>query len=189
MNTETFEEQLKQLRPAHCGNLMADTFYQSGWNACEESLGQRCKNFGGFRRAMPTFAAGLVCGLMLFLGSFLWSAQSGDSHQTIVVEHPVSKSGGEKNDESSERERTHERPKVVLTRPLGRGWEIDDLFNTSPLSIKQSSPLSLAAKNGWTAQIQAGSHPLTTSKVTGDLQRETLTSSPLNKRLLNELML
>lgn len=189
MSSDMFEQQLKQLRPAGCDDRMADTFYQSGWDACEKSLSTGNHHVNGWRRAMPTFSTGLACGFVLSLTAFLWSPNSDDTGQPAIAQQPAAPNGEEQIEGSSDNEPTSQRPTMAVTETSGRSWEIDDLLVASPISVEQFSPLSPAARNGWSAQLQASSYPSMAVDATEKTERKTLTSSPLNERIFNELML
>lgn len=194
MNSESFEQHLKQLRPTNCNDRTADTFYQSGWNACEKSARVQSKGQGGLRRSMPTFATGLACGLMLSVATVLWSSTSEDTNRTTVVDLPETTSADNAMTEHAiaehvETKTNSEQQQVASLETSGPFWKIEDLFRASPVSVEKPSPLSLAARNGWYAQIQTVHHSNSTSETVANIRPEPLTLSPLNQQLLNDLML
>ena len=194
MNSAEFEQRLKQLRPVSCDDRTAETFYQSGWQACEQSLAlQRAKTVSSVHKR-SAFATGLVCGLLMWAVVAIWSS-SMESEPVIVDTklpgQPAIKSVRDAavidtdlpNLESDESQRI-----------ASQRWKIDDIFIASRLMMERPSPLSLASRRGWSAQIK------TTSAITGlrpkdgptfdsNIDPDPLTISPMNNRLLQELML
>lgn len=192
MNSADFEQHLKQLRPVNCDDRLAETFYQSGWQACEKSLAVRNTTNVSAARTLPTFVTGLVCGLTLWAFAFLMSSPTEPT--TAIV-----------NTKQQELPTVESASKPVMIEevvaqvdldqwPLvaSQRWQIEDLFVRSPLLIEKPSPLSLAARHGWSSQVEMTS-VITRSDSkedrTGDFERDPLTISPVNNRLLQELML
>lgn len=189
MNSETFEQQLKQLRPTNCDDRLADTFYKSGWDACQKSLERRSIKPIRSSRSVPTFVTGLACGLMVSICSLFWAFQGDQKDQVMVVDKPREPSAEIALPDSSQKILSRPQSEVTSMVPDRSIWKIDDLFVVSPLSVEKSSPLSLAAKNSWMAQMQSVNHPLVTAKTNTGPEQDTLTSSPLNQQRLNELLL
>lgn len=199
MNSADFEQHLKQLRPANSNDRLADTFYQSGWQACEKShlllAAKRTSN-----RAVPTFASGLVCGIIFSIGAFLVSPNAEDPVGVNVAQQPteraVEPAGGigvnQKNAVDS----------VVVSNSLPSSiverWKIDDLFVVSPLAMEKPSPLSRVAQQGWSSQMRASADLTRRSSLAAVTAQDSaeeglvpspLTTSPFNRSMLDELML
>ncbi|MEZ6123440.1 MAG: hypothetical protein R3C49_09730 [Planctomycetaceae bacterium] len=74
-----FEQQLRELRPAGCDQLLPETMYQAGWNACQSATkaksaaGKQVSGGSAERRhRLSSFTAGLACGLTVSVSVSLW---------------------------------------------------------------------------------------------------------------------
>lgn len=202
MNSADFEQHLKQLHPAKCDDRLAETFYQSGWQACEQAQSVRTPTQSSHRTA-PTFATGLVCGLLVSAVAFLWAPKT---------QVPVGVNTAEQSASPlPEKARSIEFDQKIATAPVVSSnkdfepptvkierWKIEDLFVVSPLAIERPSPLSRVARQGWSSQMQASAdlarRSVAASATSRDWPQEAesispLTASPFNSSMLDELTL
>lgn len=201
MNSADFEQHLKQMRPANCDDQLAETFYQSGWQACEKSQAAVVTT-RSFNRPVPTFVTGLACGMMLSVAAFLF-AQNKDvpvgvnvaQQQTGLPKQEADRPVVILQDTNESLSARVDKSKLETISPVAR-WKIDDLFLASPL--EKQSPLSRVAQHGWSSQIQASQNlarqnsvaSVTSQDTQEELQtRSPLTASPFNRSILDELML
>ena len=194
MNSAEFEQHLKQLRPVSCNDRMAETFYQSGWKACEQSLAlQRAKTVSTVQRR-STFATGLVCGLLMWAVAAIWSSPT-EPERVIVDAKPSGQSVIKPVRDAAIIDT--DLPKLESDAPqriASQRWKIDDIFIASRLMMERPSPLSLASRRGWSAQVKTmsamtGLRPKNGRTFDSNIDPDPLTISPMNNRLLQELML
>lgn len=198
MNSAEFEQRLKQLRPVSCDDRTAETFYQSGWQACEQSLAlQRAKTVSSVHKR-SAFATGLVCGLLMWATVAIWSS-SMESEPVIVDAKPSVQSAPESapelvRDAAITEKDVPEQEFNATQKIASQHWMVDDIFVASRLMMDTPSPLSLASRRGWSAQIKTfsainGSGSQDDRSFDSDIDQDPLTIAPMNNRLLQELML
>lgn len=208
MNAADFEQQLKQMRPVNCDDQLAETFYQSGWQACEKSRAAVGAT-RSFNRSVPTFVTGLACGVLFSVAAFLFAPNTDMPVSVNVAQQQPGLPNQEADRPAVDLQQTTEslaagvdkaEPEMMATAELWKAepWKIDDLFLISPLALEKPSPLSRIARLGWSSQIQASqkfARQNSLAAVTSqDTQEEAqssspLTASPFNRHIFDELML
>ena len=84
-STSDFEHQLQQLTPANCDELLPDTFFRAGWEACQ-AQSPTARTVEPHRRLPRSFGAGLLCGLILSVGIMvLPSSMNSANDQSAAV--------------------------------------------------------------------------------------------------------
>lgn len=213
MNAADFEQQLKQMRPVNCDDQLAETFYQSGWQACEKSRAAVGAT-RSFNRTVPTFVTGLACGVLFSVAAFLFAPNADVPVGVNVAQRQPGLPNQEADRPAVDLQQTTEsftagvdqaEPEMMAAAEpwKAKPWKIDDLFLTSPLALEKPSPLSRIARLGWSSQIQASQKFARQSSLAAvtsqDTQKEAqtpspqssspLTASPFNRRIFDELML
>ena len=59
-----FEQNLKALAPVSCDDLVPDTFYRAGWEACAAQPAMQSQHSPQRSRPLKAFSTGLACGVL-----------------------------------------------------------------------------------------------------------------------------
>lgn len=196
MTMSDFEKQLKQFVPETPATDVSELFYQCGWNAREAAIEPTATvaftNKKSTRRQVPTFLAGIACGLMASVATFLWQPST-SSTPTVVKAEPQIEANAPSpvaNEPKVELAGMPEQPIEINTEPSG--WQVQDLFAADQLTASSNSPLSFVARERWRQQLQSVEFSSADDSAAIDMFRdgtEPLRAGPMNKKLLEELFL
>ena len=200
MTMSDFEKQLKQFVPEKPSTDVGELLYQCGWNAREAANAPTCVK--GSRKLIPTFLAGIACGLMASVATFMWQPSTNSTPTVVKAEPQIeanapSPVANEPKVELANNEVANstladasEQPTEINTEPSG--WQVQDLFAADQLTASSNSPLSFVARERWRQQLQSVELPSADDSAAIDMFRdgtEPLRAGPMNKKLLEELFL
>lgn len=206
MAMSDFEKQLKQFVPKKPSTDVGELFYQCGWNAREALEAPIATaaftNKKSARRQVPTFLAGIACGLMASVATFMWQPSTSNTPTVVKAEPQIeantpSPETSEPKVELANSEMT-DRPLVDVSQQTAEvktvpfGWQVQDLFAADQLTAFSNSPLSFAARERWRQQLQMAQSSSGSGSAANDILRdrsEILQAGRPNKQLMEELFL
>lgn len=198
----SFEDQLKQLAPSACDELISETFYKAGWEACAASKAAAVPSSPKHTASSAKlFCTGLACGLMCAVGAFLWAPMNSEGTSSINVGAIGVRSAPQSLAvQTAAMESEADLPDLP---PMDIAW--NDLWadllpwNAGPSNIpdefepRATQALSPAARHYWSSVVLADpgfALPAADSLMSDEVKtrRTPLRSFPATGRVLDELL-
>ncbi|MCA9049073.1 MAG: hypothetical protein KDA89_10125 [Planctomycetaceae bacterium] len=174
-----FEQQLRELRPVGCDQLLPETMYQAGWDACRRAVNakssagkQTAETSAERRHRLGTFAAGLACGLAVSVSVSLWSLGTNKSETAprivqqnaertlpddvvVLPEESATESG-----DTTAHPETSVMPVTAAVDwwPITHWfppWQLDSLPQQSEPVPVATRPLSVVARRHWSSVVMS----------------------------------